>query len=164
MDSLKFGEHTTIRTPNGLKLSIWQKLRDLFINEWFSSIENSNKELFYRIFKTDVGLEPYFKNTPTSLVYYRSTLKLRTRNHRLPIETGRWIRTPQNERLCLNCNKLGDEYHYLFECSIFDNERKDLIKRYFYYRNPSTLKLQQLMNTTNKHELLKLFKMFKSFY
>ena len=51
---------------------------------------------------TNFGLEPYLKNTPTSLVYY--TIKFRTRNHRLPIETGSWIRTPQNERVCLNCN------------------------------------------------------------
>jgi len=51
-------------------------------------------------------------------------------------------------------------HRYFFECSICDNVSNDLIKRY-YYRNPNTYKLQQLMNTTNKYELLKLDKMFK---
>ena len=49
--------------PNAkwLKLSIKQKLHDLFINKWFSYIKNFNKGLFYKIFKTNFGLEPYLK-------------------------------------------------------------------------------------------------------
>ena len=90
-----------------------------------------------------------------------SLVKLRTRNHRLPIETGNWNRTPINERVCVNCNQLGDEYHFLLKCPMFDHERKTFIKRY-YVRNTNTFKLEQLMNTTNKVELFKLSKMCKT--
>ena len=34
--------------------------------------------------------------------------------HNLPIETGRWSRTPRMGRLCPKCDILGDEYHFLF--------------------------------------------------
>jgi len=73
-------------------------------------------------------------------------IRFRTRNHRLPIEIGNWERTPINERLFQTCNRLGDEFHYLFECTIYDRERKQYLQRY-YYNNPSTFKLQKLMSS-----------------
>lgn len=46
------------------------------------------------------------------------------------IETGRYTRpkTPRNERICLSCNVLDDEYHALFICLKFISLRN-------YYRN-----------------------------
>ena len=70
-------------------------------------------------------------------------IRFRTQNHRLPIEIGNWERITINERLCQTCNKLGDEFHYLFEYTIYDRERKQYVKRY-YYNNPNTFKLQKL--------------------
>ena len=43
--------------------------------------------------------------------------RFRLGSHRLPIETGRWSRTPRLDRLCHICNVLGDEYHFLFDCT-----------------------------------------------
>ena len=43
--------------------------------------------------------------------------RLRLGSLRLPIETGRWTRTPRADRLCPKCNVLGYEYHVLFDCS-----------------------------------------------
>ena len=51
-------------------------------------------------------------------------IRFRTWNHRLPIEIGNWERIPIHERLCQTCNWLGDEFNYLFECTIYDRERK----------------------------------------
>lgn len=82
-------------------------------------------------------------------------VKFRTRNHRLPIEVGNWRRIPLNDRKCTNCNMLGDEFHYLFECKLFDNLRLKSVKNY-YIRNPSTFKLDSLMNTKNNAEYIKL--------
>jgi len=84
-------------------------------------------------------------------------IRFRTRNHRLPIEIGNWERIPINERLCLTCNKLGDEFQYLFECTIYDIERKQYLKRY-YYNNPSTFKLQKLMSSEKDFIKCKLCK------
>ena len=36
-------------------------------------------------------------------------IKFRLGSHYLPIETGRWNRTPRQERICTNCKVLGYE-------------------------------------------------------
>ena len=54
----------------------------------------------------------------------KSMVKFRVGCHNLPIETGRWNRTPRNERLCGTCGVIGDEHHVLNSCSIID--RSDL--------------------------------------
>ena len=45
-------------------------------------------------------------------------MKLRTSNHNLPVETGRWHSIPREERFCKLCDAkvVGDEFHYLFRC------------------------------------------------
>ena len=45
-------------------------------------------------------------------------MKFRTCNHRLAIETGRYVNIERNERYCNNCNlnSIGDEYHLFYEC------------------------------------------------
>ena len=41
------------------------------------------------------------------------------KKRKLPIEVGRWSNIPREQRICTLCNlqKIGDEFHYLFECS-----------------------------------------------
>ena len=45
-------------------------------------------------------------------------IKFRLGSHKLPVETGRWygIRN-RNDRVCNECGVLGDELHYLYECT-----------------------------------------------
>ena len=50
--------------------------------------------------------------------------RLRLSSHSMPIETGRWTRVPRENRICPNCNVLGDERHFLYECNEID--RTDL--------------------------------------
>ena len=43
--------------------------------------------------------------------------KLSTLSHRLEIEVGRWARSnriPIDERKCITCNKLEDEFHFCY--------------------------------------------------
>lgn len=65
--------------------------------------------------KTEFGLDSY----PLKLNkgYIISIYKLCTFNFKLPIETGRLSNVPIHERICTLCseNKIGDEFHYLFE-------------------------------------------------
>ena len=83
-------------------------------------------------------------------------LKFRTRNHKLPIEIGNWNRIPTHERFCNVCpNKIGDEFHYLFECSQMQISRKRFLKS-IYYKRPNMFKLDNLMCTKNKAEFNKL--------
>ena len=42
----------------------------------------------------------------------------------MPIEWGRFLGTSRDDRICELCfhNKIGDEYHYLIECSYFSSD------------------------------------------
>ena len=147
--------------PNSkwLQLTVKQKLKDLFINDWYSKIESSTNSAFYKVFKKSFGIESYLLNTKTSFLYY--FIKFRTRNHRLPIKTGNWSRTPVNLRVCNFCqNTIGDEFHYLFECTQFSSERRIYIKPY-YYNHPNMFKLEKLMCSSNKKDFFKLCKFVK---
>ena len=53
---------------------------------------------------------------------------------------------------------LGDEFHYLLECTYFTEERKKYLPK-FYLRHVNILKFQKLMSTEN----LKLLKQLSRF-
>jgi len=66
-----------------------------------------------------------WKQTCDTLNY--SIIRFRTRNHRLPIETGSWSGIKSVERKCQLCkcsSSIADEFHYLLECKSLENERK----------------------------------------
>ena len=79
--------------------------------------------------------------------------KIRMSSHRLEIEAGRWHR-PQSIRLddrkCRICGTLEDEFHFILECTLFEDLRKRYIKRYFWVR-PNIPKFVELMTSGNKH-------------
>ena len=50
------------------------------------------------------------------------------------LEVGRWARPnriPIDERKCITCNKLEDEFHFLLECSLYNDLRNQYIKKYY---------------------------------
>ena len=51
--------------------------------------------------------------------------RLRCSGHHLQIEQGRWSKTPIAERCCEICKsgEVGDEYHAVMKCKIFDVKR-----------------------------------------
>ena len=87
-----------------------------------------------------------------------SLTRLRVSSHRLNIECGRWTRPniiPVNERKCQNCNVLEDEYHFVFECRLYNELRKQYIPS-FYRKNPNMHKCIQLLSIENPSLLRKL--------
>ena len=48
--------------------------------------------------------------------------RLMASSHRLGVETGI---IPYEQRLCENCQKLDDKYHFLLECTKFSELRKN---------------------------------------
>ena len=89
--------------------------------------------------------------------------KLRVSSHRLEIEVGRWSRpnrTPLDERKCFRCQKLEDEFHFLFECELHSDLRHRYLKRYFWNR-PNILKLKELMSSSNKKIICNLAILFR---
>ena len=130
-----------------------------FINTWHEKINNSEKCLNYRIFKNKFGFEEYLIRLPFNLRI--GFTRFRMSNHALPIEKGRHENLSRNERLCDICNTIGGEYHYIFQCELFINERKQYITK-FYYVQPNTVKYCQLSAGKNYSKLCKLAKFIKT--
>ena len=122
-----------------------------------SAIFENSHSTTYRIFKQSLHFEKYLTDLPKK---ERIVLcRFRCANHHLPIVSGRYSNIPRNMRFCNLCNlqSLGDEFHYLFECPFFANDRNLFLKRYF-IRRPNTFKMDQLFNSTHIKTILNLVK------
>ena len=135
--------------------SVKQRLNDVFIQNWFAglsdSLEHSNRAKTYSLF-ANFRFQPYLYQV--TLYKFRSALtRLRVSAHRLSVETGRWHKPraiTYNERKCIFCNQLEDEFHFLLECSLYNDLRRKYIKKYF-WNNPSIPKFVDLLSSDNEH-------------
>jgi len=86
-------------------------------------------------------------------------LRFRSSNHNLPIETGRYINVERKDRICQLCTShdIGDEYHYLFICSNFKEDRDNFIPKSC-IRKPSVFKFCQIMQSKKKSLIVKIAK------
>ena len=112
-----------------LKEVVKQILNDQFKQTLFSNMRNSSKASNYMLFKENCDFEDYLDILSDK---ERITLcKFRTTNHRLIIETGRWHNIDRDDRICTLCNAglIGDEFHYLLECTYFNDDRKTFLGR-----------------------------------
>lgn len=77
---------TAIFTVKWISAAIKQRSKGQFIQKWTKVINNSSKGQIYKIYKLNFGFEKIPKHSfKTNL---ETTIKFRTSNHRLPIETG----------------------------------------------------------------------------
>lgn len=146
--------------PKWLKLSIKQRIFDQFQQTWKSEMENSPKALCYKLFKENFEFEEYLDLLPYK---DRITLcKFRSGNHRLPIETGRWRRIIRQERYCVLCNsqEIGDEFHYILNCTALTESRRALLKPYYVSR-VNVLKFGTLFISKNIRVLKNLCKLIR---
>lgn len=113
-----------------------QRLKDIFEQEWFSSLHNDirkrqnqkNKLRCYRQFKTQFGFEKYLSMSLPVIDRVHLT-KLRISNHKLGIETGRYFSIPVDKRVCPSCGQIDDEIHFLFNCNLFDTDRQSFFRK-----------------------------------
>ena len=148
-------------SPHKFRALIRQRVKDQFIQQWYTEINNNELYYNYRMYKKRFEFEEYLVQLPFESA--RFLLRFRLLNHKLPIQKGRFLRIERNERKCnkCNCNELGDEYHYLFVCPIFDETRCKFVKPFFYTR-PNSLKYEKLMCSKKKDVLFKLVKFIKT--
>ena len=132
------------------------RLKDIFKQNWNGRLSESSRADLYRNYKRNFELSPYLE--VVTIKSHRVALtRLLTSSHRLRVESARWERPPppRHQRLCNNCKKLDDEYHFVIECKLLLNIRVKLIPKY-YWEHPSMFKFLSLINTDNKIELVKL--------
>ena len=139
--------------PKWLSLAISQRLKDQYLQTWSATVDKTSSATNFKLYKDTFGYSKFL--SLLSAKNSKTFLRFRTRNHTLPVETGRWNGTPLHERICNFCQKeIGDEFHFMLVCDHFKQQRQTYIKRY-YNHNQNTLKFKQLMNTENIADLKK---------
>ena len=106
-----------------VKLSSQYTSKEEIYNEQISVIKQQIKQLadegsykFQIYLQMNPKLEPSpYLNLPHPLS--ESIIKFRLGSHKLPIETGRWKGLSRMERVCPQCQVLGDEHHFIYSCS-----------------------------------------------
>ena len=159
VDCLKYGMCKDNVSSTWIKHIVRKSLEDQFCQNWHTELNNSSRCNIYRIFKSEFCFEKYLLDLhgASRSVY----IKFRCRNNKLPIVTGAFHDVQYQDRKCTLCNgDIGDEYHYLFNCTAFTHERHQLLKRYF-YMNPSTEKMQHLFLNSKGKVRLNLIKFIK---
>ena len=140
------------------------RISDHFIQNWSEQIENSTRANTYKLISV-FQFQCYLDIIKVKKIRYAFT-RLRVSSHRLAIETGRWHKPdkiPLENRKCQNCNTLEDEFHFILECSLYQDLRAEYIKRYYWVR-PNMPKFIELLKSENKTTINKLsVYIFKSF-
>ena len=139
--------------------SIKKCLNDQYMQMCMSVSDASNKKKNYMWLKDEWRMEPYICKLNLDCAF--TVLKFRTSNHKLPVETGRYFNIDYKDRICPLCNtELGDEYHYLFTCTIFQQKRLKYLPQYF-IRNPNMFKYKELLGTSDVTLLQKMCKLIR---
>jgi hypothetical protein len=92
-------------------------IRNIFEKIKHTAITNKTSKLrtFFKL-KHKFEYEKYLNTN--NLKNRKNVSKLRLSDHKLPIERGRYLNIPVNDRLCTLCadNTVGDEFHMLMTC------------------------------------------------
>ena len=110
------------------------------------------------MFKSKLEFEQYLQ---LERKYSITLSRFRASNHKLPITTGRHQEVKREHRLCRLCDsgEVGDEYHYILNCTFFHEARSKHIKEEYSQNNPSPHNPQlmcKLFNSTDNRELVHL--------
>ena len=138
-----------------IKAKVKLTLIDQFKQSWYSNLDNSPKALNYRIYKHELKFENYLDIlTKKDAITF---CKFRTCNTYLPIETGRWENISRENRICQKCNlnDIGDEFHYILNCSTLKEERKNCLKNK-HIRNRNIISFEEVMSSKKPSFLRKL--------
>ena len=116
----------TIRRNFNGSISLKEKLEQTYSEHWSHSINSCQGKLkVYAKIKKLFKLENYLLQFPLHL--RRNFSKLRISAHNLAIETGRYtkpIQTPLEKRICFHCKEIESEFHFIFNCSLYQTERE----------------------------------------
>ena len=148
--------HSTFNS--GLLLaSIKNKLKERFISFWKQRMlgdETKKKLRTYRLLKHNFGIEPYLEDIHDKSVR-KCLSSFRISTHRLRIERGRYVGEKPEDRLCISCNKIEDEVHFLCQCQKYENQRKILYDKLTDFkiisRMDSNKTFLSLMKNRDKH-------------
>ena len=103
-----------------------------FVNMWQQELTTQTKPILrtYSLFKNDFFIDHHLESI-TDFRYRTAITKLRCSSHALEIERGRYQnpKVPRDLRLCLVCQVVEDEEHFVTNCSINQAERRLLYSK-----------------------------------
>ena len=103
-----------------------------FVNMWQQELTTQTKPILrtYSLFKNDFFIEHHLESI-TDFRYRTAITKLRCSSHALEVERGRYQnpKVPRDLRLCLVCQVVEDEEHFVTNCSINQAERRLLYSK-----------------------------------
>ena len=105
------------------------RVKDIYVQDWHFRLENSTRARCY------INVAKFYFQKYLDLLkiekYRKSLCKLRVSLHRLEVKTGRWAKPnkmPLDNRKCMICNILEDEFQFVLECSLYKDLRKNILK------------------------------------
>ena len=114
-------------TNSDVEIVIGQ-IKDSYIQNWFSDLDNSAKLQYYRSFKSYFEHEKYLDCVNNN--NYRITMtRLRCSSHHLLIEEGRYNNILRENKICKMCNwnVIENEYHFILICPLYRQLRINLL-------------------------------------
>jgi hypothetical protein len=127
----------------------------MYKQNWCARLGGTTRGVFYLNINTDLDFlhvsYSHFESVKWSNNMY-ALIKLHTSSHRLAIESGRWHKPqpiPLPNRLCVLCNVLDDEFHFVLECMRHIDLRRKYISNY-YYEHPSMYAFVRLVTTKDE--------------
>ena len=140
----------------GLDSTFFSILKNRLIDSFWQSnnseIELLSKNRLYRHLALDNIF--YLSNLQNDFIRIALT-KLRLGSHNLLIERGRWNNTAFENRKCLLCDEIEDEYHFVVVCTKFHDLRIKYLPKMLYQR-PSMYKFVNFLNSKNVSDLRKI--------
>ena len=104
------------------------RVKDIFMQVRHSQLETSSRARFYNTFAS-FRYQNYLD--VVEIDKYRTSIsKLRLSSQRLEVEVGRWVKPnkrPYDNWKCKICDCLEDEFHFVLECSLYVENRKEYI-------------------------------------
>ena len=140
-----------------MKSELLSHFQAQFLQEWDAEIVRNRRCVAYRIFKdncffqsnNEFVFQPYLSYL--SYLDRRALSKFRSGSHTLPVTKSRYRDGGGGVDVkCKFCDEdLCDEFHVLFVCKFFEEQRIKYLKKYYFVR-PSTLKMHNLFNANHK--------------
>ena len=127
------------------------RIQDQYIQYWNESIQSTSDHRLYKTIYTTFGLQKYLCDISIS-EHRKALTKIRLGSHNFLIERGRW-NVPKLDflqRKCETCNIIEDEFHCIFECTRFSDQRKNLPN--YLNKKPSMFKFISLLKSNNTQD------------
>ena len=156
--SRRYLEHEYIHT--------YIRIKDCFMQELHSHIDDSPKALYYKHFKSSLKAEHYL-NIDLPYMYKKILSNFRCSSHCLMIEKGRHQNIERSLRFCPLCLRrnayvIEDEFHFFFVCPIYAEIRNIYFKPDWIRNIITPHKFYEIMSRADTSSILAVSKFLES--